>query len=801
MADNDKSKLDLPWGTLLPLLAVLAGVIAQYKPLVSTRPPVPSEKAIPVTAKQDVDARLWQDPIAVAQKQELSLEAEIKARHEVGALAELLRDRACTFHVLLLAVMLDAGPYSEQAESRVRARQAVLEGLSESGFTPVDGEHIGFVTRSWPPPPENQLPPAKAPSTAVERALLLPWEECEAIVDTKRVFPPDTTRVVVVWLPAGNFNPNPLRRFAALVDELLPEDPENIRDSVTVKLIGPANSTGLQNMVREAKWDGLSAPTQKALDGVLIISPRATAPNAALLPAANIPDETGASGQLPRDCESCAGLLENKMVEKILEGSTGLGPRGGLHFVRTVAPDDEVLCELICELERRRIPVVVQQPWANAEAGFKPPHIVILSEWDTPYGRSLGATFEAQASGQTVNQILEQPDKRPSWIHSYHYLRGIDGQLPGESGKESQHEQPQKSQLGQNTVAIEATEGLNQSDYLRRLARQMKEDNARWQREDGVGIRAIGLLGSDIYDKLMILRALRPQFPNAVFFTNNYDAHFERRDDWGDTHNLIIASPFGSALPETYIEGMHIPPFRDTNQTSMYVGTLVATGRMTKEEADFLSWQPRIFEVSRHGAYDLSEPWYLAGKNLSVSNKTWFRDWLFAPGVIWLLVTGALALLAIVAWISVTIASPTLKGGGTTPQRLRRVFASTTFCLVCGVPLIVFLVAMFAQYKSADIAQYELGSPSDYLTKLGVIAHVAQEPLAFFSGISIWPSEMLRLIALMLAIHFMVKAGIDLRVNERELGQRFSLDPLPTKTPFRWHHVGLGLEQWRMTRS
>ena len=59
---------------------------------------------------------------------------------------------------------------------------------------------------------------------------------------------------------------------------------------------------------------------------------------------------------------------------------------------------------------------------------------------------------------------------------------------------------------------------------------------------------------------------------------------------------------------------------------------------------------------------------------------------------------------------------------------------------------------------------------------------------------------MLRLIALMLAIHFMVKAGIDLRANERELRERFSLDPLP-KTGFRWHHLGLGLEQWRMTRS
>src|SRR5437773_5297629 len=326
MADDDKRKFDIPWATVLSLIAVLGGIVAQYKPLVSTRPPVPSEKAIPLTAEQDVEARLWQDPISVAEKQKSLLDERIEKglvkgddikSHDISTLAKLLRERVNIFHenVLLLAVMLDAGPYSEQAESRLRARQAVLEGLNESGFTPVDGEHIGFVTRSWPPPPENQLPPANAPSTAVERALLLPWEECEAIGDTKRVFPPDTTRVVVVWLPAGNFNPNPLRRFAALVDELLPEDPENIRDNVTVKLIGPANSTGLQNMVREAKWDSLSAPTQKALDGVSIISPRATAPNAALLAAANIPDETGASGQLPRDCESCAGLLENKMVE------------------------------------------------------------------------------------------------------------------------------------------------------------------------------------------------------------------------------------------------------------------------------------------------------------------------------------------------------------------------------------------------------------------------------------------------------------------------------------------------------
>ncbi|PYJ88842.1 MAG: hypothetical protein DME71_11710 [Verrucomicrobia bacterium] len=817
MADNDKPKFDIPWGTLLPLIAVLAGVIAQYKPLVSKRPTVPSEKTIPVIAAQDVDARLWQDPFSVAEKQKSLLDAQIEVgvakkgtteSHDVCALVELLRKRATQNpeRVLVLAVMVDAGPYSEQAESRLRARPAVLEALSESGFVPLDGEHIGFVTADWPPVDD--------PSGArqIDRGLLLPWEECIATRDLARVHPQYTRRLILLWLPAASFSPNPLSRFANIIDQLA----DDVRNKIDIKLIGPANSTGLQSMIRELHRQPLGADAKETLKDVSIISPLATASDDTLLfqptPAGGGADVRPAS---PR-----------KTVQMFLEEAVP-----GLTFFRTIATDEVILKELMAELARRRVPVV-QQTTPDERPDPKLAHVVILTEWDTPYGRSLSTIFAAQASGRTINEIIRQPDKWPAWVHPYRYLRGIDGQLPGDQAKESQRDQTQKTQLGQDTVAIEATEGLNQSDYLRRLARQMKEDNARWQRGSSPGIRAIGLLGQDIYDKLMILRALRPQFPHAVFFTNNYDAHFERRDDWGDTHNLIIASPFGSTLPETYIEGMHIPPFRDTNQTSMYVGTLVATGRMTKEEADSLSWQPRIFEISRHGAYDLSPAWYLEGENLAKSNKSWFRDWLFptwgreeqnlakthrsnsldwhlASRVIWssptfwLLVVGALALLAIVAWISVTIASPTLKGGGTTPQRLRRVFASTTFCLVCGVPLIVFSVAMFGQYKSADIAQYELGSltASDYLTKLGVIAHVAQEPLAFFSGISIWPSEMLRLIALMLAIHFMVKAGIDLRANERELGERFSLDPLPKKTRFCWHHLGLGLEQWRTARS
>jgi hypothetical protein len=62
MAEAEKPKLEIPWGTLASLIAVLAGIIVQYRPLVSERPAAPGEKTVEVVAEQDVDARLWQDP-------------------------------------------------------------------------------------------------------------------------------------------------------------------------------------------------------------------------------------------------------------------------------------------------------------------------------------------------------------------------------------------------------------------------------------------------------------------------------------------------------------------------------------------------------------------------------------------------------------------------------------------------------------------------------------------------------------------------------------------------------------------
>ena len=737
MADNDKRKFDIPWATLLPIIAALAGIVAQFRPLVSERPAIPGEKAVEVVAEQDVDARLWQDPLVVAQKKKAELDAEALKKqvpigrtqvHEIDALKKLVElsvhASSPNGRILLLAVMLDSGPYIEQVESRLRARQAVLEGLSESGFVPKDSEHIGFV--NW------------IQDRGEDKETLIPWEECKVVDDPHRIYPRDTQGAFLLWLPSASFALHPLESFAALIGPLV----EEIRDRLDLKLIGPANSTGLRDMVKERELlpGPVGAARYDSLDGLDIISPRATVPDRALV---------GGDGD----------------VQAIIQGYVAHPKRGGIHFRRTIATDDLVLGKLIDELKLRNIDVVQEQPKRVVhEQPKRRDKVVVLTEWDSPYGRSLAKTFAALASKQSYSQV-EGPGHWPKWILSYRYLRGIDGRLPGEQAKVAEGEYKQQAEGAPQRKPEEATEGLDQSDFLRRLARQLKDKQTQWWREDRSRIRAVGLLGSDIYDKLMILRALRPVFRDAVFFTNDFDAHFERRADWSDVRNLVVASPFGPRIE--LLDGtfeQHVAPFRDNLQTSMFFGTLAATGRLNSDTiGKELDEQPRMFEIGKRSAVELNQ-----------EKSRWFRDWIRSDGVWWHLILAAVALLLIVFWIGLSSVDRRLPGGGGSEERLKRTCLSTPFWLICGVPIIVLSVACFSEFGVAR-----------------------QEPLAFFSGISIWPSEMLRLIALLVAIHFMVKAHVDLRNNEHEVTERFFPGWSPPSEKWHWRNPRLGLRRWR----
>ena len=161
MADQSKKATGLPLTNIAVLLALLGGVALYRLPLTSSRPGVEPARGSVGWSGQDVDARLWQDPLDVSSKHREALphgdgvskherEAESDAHgiERVRALlnAEEFGGDCCRgeSRPRVLAVMVPGGAYEEHVERRLRTRHAVVEGLSAVGFVPDDYLHIGY---------------------------------------------------------------------------------------------------------------------------------------------------------------------------------------------------------------------------------------------------------------------------------------------------------------------------------------------------------------------------------------------------------------------------------------------------------------------------------------------------------------------------------------------------------------------------------------------------------------------------------------------------------------------------------
>jgi hypothetical protein len=240
-------------------------------------------------------------------------------------------------------------------------------------------------------------------------------------------------------------------------------------------------------------------------------------------------------------------------------------------------------------------------------------HIALITEWDTFYGRTIPLTFayklEQFYRSQTpdlLQQLRFSRGPHSEQLHSFSYLQGIDGKLPASSpqmspepktGSESAKAKERK------TPEANRAEGPSQLDYIPRLADHIEQENRKlFIDSPAAQIRAIGVLGSDLYDKLLTLQALRPRFPNAIFFTTDLDARLWHPNQLKWTRNMVVASSFGLELkPELQQD---IPPFRDSYQTAEYLGCLSALGLVSPDELKCIS--PRLFEIGRNGAVDLS---------------------------------------------------------------------------------------------------------------------------------------------------------------------------------------------------
>src|SRR4029077_1791495 len=115
-------------------------------------------------------------------------------------------------------------------------------------------------------------------------------------------------------------------------------------------------------------------------------------------------------------------------------------------------------------------------------------------------------------------------------LHRFSYLDGIDGKLPARSSQISTEPKvatDTSKDKERKTPEANRAEGPSQLDYIPRSADHIERENQDLQMKPArAGIRAIGILGSDVYDRLLALQALRPRFPGAIFFTTALDARF-----------------------------------------------------------------------------------------------------------------------------------------------------------------------------------------------------------------------------------------------------------------------------------
>lgn len=280
---------------------------------------------------------------------------------------------------------------------------------------------------------------------------------------------------------------------------------------------------------------------------------------------------------------------------------------------------------------------------------------------------------------------------------------------------------------------------------------QCLADNIKYLEQDEHSpIRAIGVLGSDVYDKLLILRALRDRFPKAIFFITDLDARLYYHTERPWTRNLIVVSSYGLQLHPHWQNDI-IPPFRSTYQTSLFDAACQA--RETINEINIEEIPPRIFEIGNRGPYDLTpvskstfdppgiklhpdrhDVW-----ELKVSN---WRDWMF--NLLFMCILPIIVFSGLYYYNRRKQAEWKEAGAGDPYQKLNK-------CLM------VFLVACICSFVVLTYFAFQSSWNGD-----------GDEPLSFFDGISIWPTDLIRLSSGFLSVYFLLFSIQSIIRNDHE---------------------------------
>jgi hypothetical protein len=800
---------------MLALMLSIGAVLVQT-PFRSERP-AESKASLPALGDQAVDARLWQDPFAaVAESATVKTAAEkpsfadekaselqsekppnnrdkaqtsavqggcseshsagtnsplsTGAVHDLQWLGSQIRDRRVDSRADLqvLAVIVKGGPSIGAAEVRRRYRYAAISGLMLEGFWPEDADHVGAVDLGALGPPKY-APFEWYWTNTDERGDKAEGRDEVGAGDQPGGAKSNTIRargrkyLLLLWIdedgllyrPANDSGQksrrSPLERLSKILTEI--DISASVEDAspvpIAYKVIGPASSRGLLAMVREA-----AARQSNCKDG----NPNANRRSAKLWsPFATMPLDRDDEVTLPAVYSPCN------------DGIAIQTPQQGR---RTIADDASAVALLVNELKKRGV--------TNSD------NVVLISQLDTIYSRKLAERFRKEWRQRV--RLQESSDSTD--LHEYSYLHGLDGIIPGATPKDTSKE-PSRT--------VERPVGDAQLDYLRRMRDALLAQDAAQRAQCGLlqrirqqcGIRAIGVLGNDYYDKLLVLQALKGVFGEVVYFTTDLDAAMLHQDDRVNTRNLLVASGFGLTLKPELQE--KVPPLRDSYQTALLLTVRLAVHANQAKDDPLakitLPPPPRLFEIGRTHAVELvvaptlyqgnfhhpdasllkrtaaveHDPHPAAEANedfvkvendphpISELNEHFLlfapKDNRISPLFLLFVVMLSLALLAL------TIP----------PRKLYRILLFSWWRISRSLPLLVIVVITLLSFVALGVFAYR-----DILG--------GNEPFSLIDGVSVWPSELLRMVAGLSAVYFLINGHRSLSEARKRIASEFELD-------------------------
>ncbi|MCV2364544.1 hypothetical protein LNV23_13910 [Paucibacter sp. DJ1R-11] len=635
-----------PWTSLAVLVAFVTSTQLVPHAFDQLRP-AEKERAQAVTAADlEVEARLWEDPFVAVRRHESerlercdklykdaakATDCKLKSVAALRTPKELSRrlmgdDDLDSSETLVLVALVPGNAFVGAEEGRRRTRYAVLAGLQAKGYVPDNAERLGLLQLD-----ESKLSAQPAASDGARPGLLVPYEllsasALSAAVATSSPARPvqaasgvpdiaDASRysqVVLLWVDETALPTRKLDSLALMLHALFEPWVSARQAPPPLAVIGPSTTDALRVALadlRSGAWRHgpgrasrescalpagqrplAQAPSTQdpSLDGywhlsrALLLSPFSTASDDML-------SELGGSS------------LEDYIAWRFcrLQGGRQDPP---VRLIRKISSDKELLAQLTGELSLRL-----------AASKDSPQRVVLIGERDSLYAQALVGQLRAKLSQNPALQLEE-----------LYFFRGLDGVTTRDAGRDDGRSGAGAGKSDAQ-ARIEWPEARDQLDYLRRLAQQLQRSEAK---VGAVPIGAIGLMASDVHDKLLLLQALHESFADKVFFTTDMDARFLHPRTQTFTRNLLVASSLPlefPRLPSAHCQAVANrvglpapdlaagnPPWRDVYQSSAYLAARHAGCRSkacravedcaAEEALD----RPSLYEVGRSAAVALS---------------------------------------------------------------------------------------------------------------------------------------------------------------------------------------------------